>query len=65
MPDYENYIFKCDRQEKQHFMKDCEQMEINGSMMLRRFIHLFLTDKAFRTAALNLNDPNHFYVEDF
>ncbi len=64
MAQFENICFRCESNEKQRFMRECEQMEINGSMMLRRFIHLFLTDKAFRTAALNLNDK-HYYLEDF
>ena len=65
MEQFENVCFRYDRNEKQRFMRECEQIEISGSGMLRRFIHLFLTDKAFRTAVLNLNDPNRFYVEDF
>ena len=51
--------------EKQQFMYECSKMEIYSSVILRRFIHLFLTDRTVRTAVLNFNDPNHFYAEDF
>lgn len=64
MEQFENVCFRCDRNEKQRFMRECEQIEISGSGMLRRFIHLFLNDRTFRTAALNLNDK-HYYLEEF
>ena len=47
---FDNVIFRCDSKEKQQFMCECSKMEIYSSVILRRFVHLFLTDRTVRTA---------------
>ena len=49
-----NIIFRCDNSEKNSFMLEAEKMGLNASLLLRRMIHLFLTDKPFRDRVLNL-----------
>ena len=49
-----NLIFRCENNEKNGFMLEAEKMGLNASLLLRRMIHLFMTDKPFRDRVLSL-----------
>lgn len=57
-----NCTFRCDNDEKNRFMVEAEKIGLDASFLLRRFIHLFLTDKEVRQALLTLEKT---YKEDF
>lgn len=49
-----NCTFRCDYNEKNSFMVEAEKIGLDASFLLRRFVHLFLTDKDVRQALLTL-----------
>ena len=49
-------VFRCENDEKNKFMIDAEKMGLDASFLLRRMVHLFLTDKITRERVLNLED---------
>ncbi len=49
-----NCTFRCDYNEKNRFMVEAEKIGLDASFLLRRFVHLFLTDKDVRQALLTL-----------
>lgn len=57
-----NYTFRCDYDEKNRFMVEAEKLGLDAAFLLRRFIHLFLTDREVRQALLTLEKN---YREDF
>lgn len=57
-----NCTFRCDYDEKNRFMVYAEKLGLDASFLLRRFIHLFLTDQEVRQALLTLEKN---YKEDF
>ena len=58
----QNFTFRCDSDEKNSFMLEAEKIGLDASFLLRRFVHLFLTDKEVRQALLTLEKT---YKEDF
>ena len=49
-----NFTFRCDNDEKNRFMVEAEKYGLDASFLLRRFIHLFLTDQETRQLVLTL-----------
>ena len=52
----QNMVFRCESDDKNKFMVDAEKMGLDASFLLRRMVHLFLTDKITRERVLNLED---------
>lgn len=40
----QNFVFRCDYNEKNQFMVQADRMGLDASFLLRRMVHLFLTD---------------------
>ena len=40
----QNFVFRCDYNEKNQFMVHADRMGLDASFLLRRMVHLFLTD---------------------
>ena len=53
-----NFIFRCDNDEKNKFMVEAERIGLNASIIMRRMLHLFMTDKLLRDRVLNLQADN-------
>lgn len=51
-----NTVFRCNYDEKNAFMVEAERLGLDASFLLRRMVHLFLTDKITRERVLNLED---------
>jgi hypothetical protein len=52
-----NCTFRCDYDEKNRFMVEADRLGLDSAFLLRRFIHLFLTDKEIRRILLTLENP--------
>ena len=54
-------VFRCDSGEKNQFMLAAERLELDGSFLLRKLVHLFLNDPDVRKKALSF-DTNYLEV---
>lgn len=51
-------IFRCDSNEKNQFMLAADRLGLDASFLLRKLVHLFLTDLDVRKKALCLETNN-------
>ena len=56
-------VFRCENDEKNKFMIDAEKMGLDASFLLRRMVHLFLTDRIMRERVLNLENKINYEWE--
>ena len=54
----QNLVFRCDSEDKRKFMVIADKMGLDASFLLRRMVHLFLTDSYLRERVLNLEVRN-------
>ena len=54
----EKIDFRCDKAEKDKFLKQAEDFGVGGAFLLRKLVHLFLTDFEVRRRALTLEMNN-------
>ena len=59
--DMTTMVFRCDSGEKNQFMLAAEHLELDGSFLLLKLVHLFLNDPDVRKKALSF-DTNYFEV---
>ena len=59
----QNMVFRCESDEKNKFMIDAEKMGLDASFLLRRMVHLFLTDRIMRERVLNLENKINYEWE--
>ena len=51
----EKIDFRCDKAEKDKFLKQAEDIGLGGAFLLRKLVHLFLNDFEVRRRALTLD----------
>ena len=61
----QNFVFRCDTDEKNQFMVDAERMGLDSSFLMRRMVHLFLCDKYLRQRVLNIQSEEESHGWEF